>query len=224
MVGVHIDLPQQLHQGVPGSSVDPPKTKAGPKQVQAQAEAMKITTGVLPAAVETNAGEVGPQEETASAAVSNGTLLLPEPVPCMGSSTITGQVDGRCHPWSFSMDQADIGAYPSLQVPDLPLEKHSGELPDVLGDLKGFDDNIHLIFEAGSDRNDGAVSPECGPWCRPERPGHPRERSQTRLASLPVSSTTSLVSLWLESAWTWKVSFGMAERSAGVLLLLLFFS
>ncbi|KAK4797742.1 hypothetical protein SAY86_030068 [Trapa natans] len=101
------------------------------------------------------------------------------------------QGDGdQDHPWNFYMDVE--GPYPSLRVSDLPLEKYIDELPDVLGDCRGFDDNIHLIFEAGGTEVEVPVETDrmslLGGF---ERGGGMSPSSTT---SSPTSSTTTLVS------------------------------
>ncbi|KAK4756122.1 hypothetical protein SAY87_009879 [Trapa incisa] len=113
------------------------------------------------------------------------------------------QGDGdQDHPWNFYMDVE--GPYPSLRVSDLPLEKYIDELPDVLGDCRGFDDNIHLIFEAGGTEVEVPVETDrmslLGGF---ERGGGMSPSSTT---SSPTSSTTTLVS---------ESSLGIVRRVVG---------
>ncbi|XP_031374953.1 ethylene-responsive transcription factor WRI1 isoform X2 [Punica granatum] len=161
--GIHIDLPHQLYQRISNpSSIEPQLEPEAPAPEKEQQEDQAVQTKaevVEELAVETKA-EVMKAGEMASATG----LHYPKFSPCMDSSTIIDDhVSDQDHPWNFCMD-VEAGAYPSLHVSDLPFEKYSNhiELPDVLGDCKGFDDDIHLIFEVGSDHNDELViSPEC---------------------------------------------------------------
>ncbi|KAK4759944.1 hypothetical protein SAY87_023075 [Trapa incisa] len=88
-----------------------------------------------------------PQETAYSATDADSQViqLYPEPSPCMEISTIMMDhgIGDQDNTWNFSMDME--GSYPYLHVSDLPLE-YSDELPDLLGDSRGFDDNIHLIY------------------------------------------------------------------------------
>lgn len=207
--GIHIDLPHQSHhQKTPTSAVDPPKTgaehdKPGKVQASPNADVMKTKAETGGAVAETKAQGAEPGE-AASASGSHVVQIYPEFSPCMESSTIMDHAGDQDHPWNFCMDVD--GTYPSLHVSDLLFEKYSDELPDVLGDYKGFDDNIHLIFEVGTERNDQlAARPESvldSTSCETdpnlsdalERGSGEGGMSPSSTTSSPISSTTTLVS------------------------------